>query len=953
MINRTQVAALVTTALVSSMAASPAFAQAAINFNLPAQELSKSLKDVARATNTNVVFDPRQVRDKRAPALSGKFDAETAIARLIAGQSLTQKNTGSGTFVISRGAPQGNAFAAAEPAASKGENTNKSEDPAIIVTGSRLEAGNHAVPVKVYTTQIIEESGKTTAAEFLNTLPEVSVQSTQDLFNTTGGQTNVRIHGFPAGTTATLLNGRRLSPSADVSTDFDLNALPLAFIERIDVLPSGSSAVYGSDAIAGVVNFITKRNVTGLHLSASVGRAADYTEQNYSAAWGKTWDRGSVSIVASYDTHGHVFGHDRDIVANADYSRFAARGGMDLRVPDCNPGNVFSASGADLPGLGSTFAAIPPGVTGRPSVSDFTATQGTQNLCSFLKDFPLIPAVNREGILANLRYQITGSLEAFAEILYTHAKTSFVSPLLFSDLTVPASNAFNPFGVDVNVSTELAIPWGNVKIKDYFRPLVGLRGKLTSKWHWEVALWRSQDNSPLYVHGRPQVVPFAAALASSDPTIAINPFSSTNPASASVLAALYPTRSNLFHFNANVVDGSLRGQLFDLPAGPVNFVIGGEYQRQNYFNDPRSLSPGSAVTDVSRQVGAVYSELRLPILGPRHRSDLLDVTVAGRYDHYNDFGGKATPQVGIELRPVDGLLLRGSYAQAFKAPQIVQLYTSQSSFLDGPFPDNGRPGNPIVSNVSIIFGGNRKLKAETGNAYSLGVVWSGHGMPGLTAALDYWWLGEDNRIASPSIEAVLGNPTIFPGRVVRDANGALLSVDTSFANFGGLHAEGFDLDLTYGFDTAWGKFTTSADWVMTTKFNAALSPGTPPVNRLGQATQFDAWAVKNKATLGLGWSKGPYSMHASARYLGSYSDYITTPPNTNRLGDYALFDLSGRLDLSKLGGKHFQRAALTASVVNLFDKSPQFSNFPSTNGYDPAQTDILGRVVRVGLTLDW
>jgi iron complex outermembrane recepter protein len=807
----------------------------------------------------------------------------------------------------------------------------------------------------VYTRENIEESGKATVADFLNTLPEVSLQSTPDRFNTTGGQTNVQLHGFPAGTTATLLNGRRLAPSADIATAFDLNALPLAFIERIDVLPSGSSAVYGSDAIAGVVNFITKRDVSGLHLSASFGHAADYTEQNYSAAWGKSWDRGSISVVASYDTHGQLFGRDRAIVANADYRRFAAQGGTDQRTPNCHPGNVFSLTTENLPGLTSTVAAIPATVDSRPSVGDFVATQGTQNLCSTYKDFGLIPAVDREGVLVNGRYQIAGSVEAFAELLYAHAKTSFLSPLLLADLAVPASNAFNPFGTDMLVRTELAIPTGTITVKDYLRALVGLRGDLLSKWHWEIALWRTDDQSPLFAHASIQFGPLEAALASPDPTTALNPFSSKSPGSASVLAGIYPTLPNLFHFDVNVVDGVVRGKLFDMPAGPVSFAIGGEYQWQTYFNDPRSLLASLPVTDVSRQVGAVYSELRLPILGPRAGGgDLLDLTLAGRYDHYNDFGSKATPQAGIEVRPIDGLLLRASYAQAFKAPLLTQLHGSQFSFQDAPFPDNGRPGNPITSNVSEIVGGNPNLRAETGNAYSLGVVWSGRGARGLKASFDYWWLGEDNRISNPTIAAVLGNPDIYPGRTVRDASGVLLLVDTSAANFGALRAEGFDLDLKYGFTTAWGEFTTSAAWVMTTKFMAAVTPGAPLINRLGQATLFDAWAVKNKASLGLGWREGRYFAHATARYLGSYRDYETTPANTNRLGDYALFDLSGGIDLSNLGrSKYLKHAALTASVVNLFDKSPQYSNALFGNGYDTSQADILGRVARVGLTLDW
>jgi iron complex outermembrane recepter protein len=939
--------------------AAPLCAQTASkNYSIPAQDLGDALREFAVQSGQDVVFNPALTAGKKSKAVRGTIDANQALRVLLNGSGLSYATTSTGFAVRSA---VGNAPVDANSASSKGEGAvgaaaQGESAQAIVVTGSRLDEPNRSVPLKAYTAQQIEESGATTVASFLNRLPAVSVQSSTDRFSATDGQTNVRLHGFPAGTTEVLLNGRRLAPSADVATDFDLSALPIAFIERIDILPSGSSAIYGSNAIAGVVNFITKRNVSGVHLSASVGHAADYTEQNYSAAWGKIWDRGSVSVVASYDTHGVLFGGSREIIANADYRRFAALGGVDQRGPTCDPGNIFATTAANLPGLTSTVAAIPSGVTGRPTVGDFIATQGTQTLCAPFKDLELIPAVDREGILASGHFEITPSVETFAELLYTHAKTSNISPLLPSNFTVPASNAFNPFGVGVVVKTELEIPSGNVEIKDFFRPLVGLRGKLFSSWHWEIALWRSQDNSSLYTYGSRQAAPLAAALASGDPTTAINPFSSTHPGPASVLAGVYPTVSNLFRFDVNAMDATLRGQLFRLPAGPVSVVIGGEFQSQIYFNDPRSQSPTNPVTDVSRRVGSVYSELRLPILRPLSSAgDLLDVTFAGRYDHYSDFGSKATPQVGVEVRPAGGLLLRASYAQAFKAPQLDQLYAGQASGLLPPIPDNGRPGNPITSNVLLISGGNRHLRPETGDAYSVGAVWSAGQVPGLTGSLDYWWLAEDNRISRPSFATVLGNPAVYPGRAVRDANGLLLSVDTSFVNFGSLRAQGFDFDLSYRLDTAWGEFSASADWVRTTKFTAAVTPGAALVDRLGQATQNDAWAVKDKATLGFGWRRGGSSLHATVRYLGPYRDYITFPANTNRLGDYALFDLNGRVDLRGFGKRgFFHHAALTASVVNLFDKSPQYSNFSSRlEGYDPTQADILGRLIRVGLTLDW
>jgi outer membrane receptor protein involved in Fe transport len=321
MIRRSHIAALVTTALVSSIAASPAFAQAVVSFNLPVQELSKSLKSVARATNTNIVFNPSLVQGKQAPPLRGQFDAETAIARLIAGQALAEKSTGSGTFVISGSPPRGNAPAATEAAPSLGEaspgstaaESERAEDRAIVVTGTNIRGGaNASSPLQLYTRDDMDRAGQRTVKDLIQALPQNfnGVANENTIQNIAGGNaagvnytfgTGINLHGAGPGATLVLVDGRRLAP-ANLFADFvDISLIPTAALERVEVLPDGASAIYGSDAIGGVVNFIFRKNFDGAESRGAIGTTTEGGGRliQVSETLGKTW--GSGSALATYE----------------------------------------------------------------------------------------------------------------------------------------------------------------------------------------------------------------------------------------------------------------------------------------------------------------------------------------------------------------------------------------------------------------------------------------------------------------------------------------------------------------------------------------------------------------------------------------------------------------------------------------------------------------------------
>ncbi len=537
--------------------------------SIPAGDLKIALELLMKQTGVELVYRPEQVSGLKTQGAQGTLKAEQAVAKLLAGPPLVVNKKASGTLLIfpqtarSDPVPSGVASHDGDETHKEGKKPSSQDfrvaqlDQAgagpqaveekknrafvleeVVVTGSRipLAANQEAQEVKVYTREQIEQSGQTTVVDFLNTLPSVSQSIVESGNQTYGGATAVQLHGLPLGTTLVLINGHRVESSslqanvigADI---FDLNNIPLAAVERIEVVSEGSSAVYGSDAIAGVVNVILRKNLNGLEINTKYGAASGINESDTSLAWGTQWTKGSASVIASYQARSELQGTERAITANNDYRRF---GGPDTRFYDCNPGNVFFQNGYSFNGQAPVqFAAVPAGYTGTPSVQEFAGTAGTLNQCNVDAEVSVIPASHRTGLLAEGSYEPSASLTLFGEFLFSHiAQDLYAStPGLFgqpgfTSFTASAANPFNPFGQDVGVSYELQGlgRFGVHTHTDFFRPLVGATGSLAGTWGWEVSVSDAFDRVSAPNTNYPNSDAIQAALNSSNPSTALNPF---------------------------------------------------------------------------------------------------------------------------------------------------------------------------------------------------------------------------------------------------------------------------------------------------------------------------------------------------------------------------------------------------------------------------------------------
>jgi iron complex outermembrane receptor protein len=989
-----------------SFAADPAHASIRRDANIPAEPLGAALQDLAKVYELQLLYHTEIATGLKTQGAVGSLTSDEALTKVLSGTGLSYKFLDSNTITVYPQSPSQAAAAAgsdSQTMSSKEEGRDKkSQDfrvaqvdqgtagpqavgddqnadkkkkkeeglSEIVVTGSRIPtaAGQQTLPVRSYTREDIENSGQTTMGEFLNTLPDVSNFTNSSLQLGVGGVQTVQLHGLPVGTTLTLLDGRRLESSA--LGFFDLSNIPLAAVERVEILPVGASSIYGADGLGGAVNTILRKDFNGFEANAALDQAPGVSNPSFNIAWGKSWDRGSVSLIGTYQERGALLGTQREPTSSTQLPSYVtAAQAISLGNDSCVPGNVYSTDGvSNLPGLSSPNAAIPAGITGTPTIGQFAATAGKLNVCNSAAYRDITPESQREGALLSAHYNVGESMDLFTEVLFSHGhlrdqEGPQISVSQGFGGTVAANNPYNPFGEAVNVSFEY--PGTGLVLDEstsFFRPLIGVRGSFLTDWHYEATAYFSRDRLDYgYSYTDGQLI--SNALASPNPATALNPFASGAPGTSQLLNSLTnpAVDSSDVIYDDRIVgaQGILRGPLFQLPAGAVQAVIGGEYSQEKQDTTVVQSPPPLLL---QRNTYAVFSEARVPLLGggqPSQRSERLALTLAGRYDHSNDYGGKATWQSGLLWRATDTLSFRGGYGLSYQAPRLLEISGPQFVTAD-PFgigvADPFR-GNQLVSYpLTVVSGPNFHLKPETGDSFTLGLEYSSQALPGLHTSLTWYDVKITNYIGPESYQALLAYPNLFPGAVTRAPAsaqdqaqgflGPITQLNSEYYNFGDLRVAGFDADASYAIDTRLGQFTPSVAIANIYKWQSALVPGAPTVDAVSQAT-FNGvgWSPRWKGTAALAWKQGPLSMNVAGRYIGKYLDYQDLGvPNTNEIGNTWIFDFNARYEVGQAlasTNPWLAKSYVAFGAVNLLNKTPPFSYTPFW--YDFEEYDIRGR----------
>jgi iron complex outermembrane recepter protein len=864
--------------------------------------------------------------------------AELALTTAIAVPAFAQSQPAAPAAAASGTEAAAAPAAASGAAASTAANKNVKQLKTFEVTGSLIRQSDKTgfQSVQRVTQQDIKNSGAATVTDFLRSTSANSASSWGEgtSSSTSPGGAGIALRGLSEKYTLVLVDGQRVAnyalPVNGTDSFFDLNSLPINMVDRIEIVKTGAVSQYGSDAIAGVVNIITKHNFQGLQLDGSLGGASQGGQgtSSFSALGGfgnLSSDGYNVTAALShYQSSGFTLGQ-RDTTSGENFLNQQSNGGFIVQPP-----SYF------LPASGIPQAT--PCAAGH--VASSTTNLGASGLpagtvCAFnsADNFDLDPQTDRTNLKVHADFKINDHIQAFADGWESYNTTDYkTGPQGFNNGTlanVPGSlyfagGAIAPFPATLGDGTGLTYYFPNNNIglnstSNFYRLSTGLRGDFTTPswgdWNWAASYGHSQSEVANTYTNQLNANVLANYLGSvSQATF--------NPTTMQNLPGLFQDSNDLAISKLDTIDATISTpNLFTLPTGDVGLGFGAQFQHQSEFIGPGStatINPITQSVDGERNVAAVYYQIDVPII---HN---LTFSQSGRYDHYDDFGGAFSPRFALRYQPVSALTMYASYNRGFRAPTMVE--TSEKADLVYQSVN----GQDINENTI----GNPNLQPERTKNYNIGFELS----PTRTTdiGLDLYKINVTNVIAEANIaDLVAANP----GQSV---------YNVPFENLSYLNTEGLEATLRQALPTAVGTFTFSADWAYVYKFQMPGSNGSA-VNYAGNNgaidTVFGASMPRWRGNTNLSWAYHQWTVTATWQYTSPYTQVIV--PGTPSVPSYSQFNLYAQYT----GFKHW---TLYAGINNIFNRAPPFDptwEFEGTNsGYDSSLYNYVGRYGQIGAT---
>jgi iron complex outermembrane recepter protein len=739
-----------------------------------------------------------------------------------------------------------------------------SELQQITVTGYVVpRVGEGTQPVTTIDRDFIEKRADQTVSDVLQRIPENVGNFTPSVnsgVSFSPGGSSISLQGLGPQSTLVLIDGHRQTifpfPQSGFIPFVDLNSIPLAAVDRIEYLKDGASSVYGSDAIAGVINVILKTEYNGADLNSYYGisQRGDYETFHQQATFGISHqfnDKGAkFNLVGSFDYYssspinsadrGYSSNENHVLRANPSFFDYTDRRSTRNTAPffvGNDSGLQYRVNlgfGGDIPGPGDVTI----GERLRPFPYDTNRPgRGAQ----------LVPREQRIGGLFNLNVQPFENLRIYDTLTVARTKenaSAAAIPISNTDgINVPADNPFNPFGESLFWDRGRLANLGQRKTYTEltnFRNIVGVSLiNLPNEWFVDASFNYAETDGTITTNNFIRKSSLNQALAGQLPGfegVFLNPFFDTqsgNSSNNSLLNALrYRTRQDA---RTDLTQWLLTtgGNVIDVPAGPIQAGAGLEYRSQTYvdrkdkaqrFGDIVGTggSPNQNGRDYDR---AAYGQLTIPIFGGKWSwpgMRLLEVILSERYDDYSSFGDAWKPKFSIRYKPLNDLTLRASYSEGFRAPSLFELFSANlTAFtaVNDPFAPAGTSSAP---QVQVISGGNPKLQPEVSYGYYAGGVWSpGSTDPdhswwgwanGLTLYIDWSEIEKRSVIGTVPAQFVVSNPGLFPGAVTRGPDGTILSVNDPFLNLGSIRVDSVSFGGIYNTkEFNWGKLELEVD----------------------------------------------------------------------------------------------------------------------------------------------
>lgn len=993
-------------------------------FNIEAQPAPQSLTEYALQANVQVGYTAAVVEDVLTNPVKGEYDNVRALELLLKDTGLTAEYGERGIFIRRivasevSGDIEAPAPAVAEttslqlmqstiPALSQGSTTSVAEDnraqddqervriEEITVTGThirgQLPVGAHVLTID---RQTIEQTGLSTIADVIQRLPQalgtgpnldtssIPVNVADDANHNPGLGSSINIRGVGPDSTLTLINGRRVASSGRLGGFVDISMVPLTAVERIEILADGASALYGSDAIGGVVNVILRDDYEGAETRVRYGTVTSGSRDDiqFSQALGSSWGSGNMILAYEYRDRHALLNSERAYAANSDLTSL---GGDDFDLQDfANPGTILSL-------VNFQTYAIPEGQDGTSlTPADFVGLAGTHNdLNRWGAGTTLLPDTKRHSLFAAISQRLSKSVELFSEVRYTRREFDFRALSAGNILTVPSTNPFfvDPTGTGASsilVFYSFVEEFGADKTsgkKDALNLTLGSKFALFDDWQLELyGTYDEQQVNTLRTNA-PHLPTVAAALADPDPATAFNPFAdgaNSNPATIAMIGTAFNTEaieSDLWEVNATA-----DGTLLVVPGGEVKVAVGLDYREETLNREQLILTttpePRSLVSPpFGREIFAAFAEVSIPIFGEGNRRPGLhglDLSIAGRFEEYSDFGTTTNPRVGLSWAPSNALTLRATYSESFRAPLLTELRDDNLNALALTGEDPGVPSG--ISDKLLISGGNPFLKPETAKTWSAGFDLTPDSMPGFRLGVTYFSIDIDDRIAEPdsSSAGILADPEQYAEIITRNPDpsvvqswfdqadtqadfrnppGALIDVivDTRLNNVSVSEIRGIDLIASYDFETNFGTFGLYSNSSYFSDYREAFTSTAPFVETLDTLNNQVDFRARNSVS----WRHNGFAAYLYVNYVSGYTDDISTP--NREIDPWTTADLNFSYTMSDNASSWLRGVKTSLIVRNLFDEDPPFVNNPVGVGFDPANASSLGRFVSVELVKDW
>ncbi len=915
-----------------------------------------------------------------------------------------------------------------------GEDKDSVSLDRVVTIGTHIKATDleTAAPVFSIDREDIARTGLTNVGDLLRQIP--SAGASLNLTNNNGGDGSIRVdlRNLGSNRVLVLVNGRRWATT--IGGAADLTTIPISVIERIDVLKDGASAVYGSDAIAGVINIVTRSDFEGVEVKGYYGVSGenDGAAQQFNVSMGTASDRGSVFFDASYTKTDPVWAGDRTIA----------------QLPLYGTGNTQGSSGTPQ----GRFITWLPAVNGWQNVSTTPGSNGyntpndpdlipfnTDARFNYAPDNYLVTPQERTSIFVQGKYQISDNVSVNTEALFNRRESaSFLAPTpLFigawggDGIGIGAQNPYNPFGValpaadpyDPSLPDEglvflgrRMVEQGNRKFRsrvDTYHYGLGFEGYIDAGtgWDWSVNYSFTQLDQTDTTEGLLNMDRVANALSDACVTdtacVPFNLFGGEGTITQAMLDYVTFIAQSTRRTKMLTYDAVISSELMELPAGGLGFAAGYEHRRQSGFDQPDALIVSGSTSGNARLatsgayiVNEFFTELNVPLLSGVAGAEVLELGIAARYSDYDNFGSTTTGKIGLRWKPFEDLLIRATYSEGFRAPNISELFQAAGDSYPGLIdPCNGGgaanpelPGcagipstyNQSNPQIRITVGGNPDLIPEQSQSFTIGAVFEPSFVDNLVFTLDYYDVKIDDVITSIGAGTILRScaqtGTVLCDRLQRAGSGVVLDIQSNSINANKLQVKGVDFVVTYGFDTDYGLFNINWDTSYTDEYTVSVrdyvNGGFIDINSFDEGVVGDA-LYRFKSNVTANWSYGDWSVNYQLRHIAGYeqscdtslNDAVRPTDDPNAVGGVVPTDFlwctyasenvdgsnpDGDLDRRGIGAVTYHDlnatyhlaeydTSFTLGIENMFDKQPPLSANAFANSFDPFTYDGIGR----------